>query len=319
MAEISDSEIGKRVTVRLRDGAGYRDLVGHLESRTSLRNRHGELLQFDPELIHIWKVIDEVPRTTTSGAPLSIRIFELEQLIAATWLPKESEMIGGWLFRADIGITKRANSALALNSDKSESQIDEQIDELVKWYRQRNLTPTINLVPEIQGDLDESLAQRGFKIYLDVKVMVKDFHIESSNQDLTLLEYSVSESPSNDWLSLQGDEKIESIMMRSPAKYISLFDQNNPRKLIGVGRAGMHEDWAVLSRIFVLPEYRGRGFGRQILNILEVAANKPKIALQVAANNEIAIAMYESAGYQTHHDFRIRELYPQINLAQDCC
>ena len=152
MAEISDSEIGKRVTVRLRDGAGYRDLVGHLESRTSLRNRHGQLLQFDPELIHIWKVIDEVPRTTTSGAPLSIRIFELEQLIAATWLPKESEMIGGWLFRADIGITKRANSALALNSDKSEFQIDEQIDELVKWYRQRNLTPTINLMPEIQGE-----------------------------------------------------------------------------------------------------------------------------------------------------------------------
>ena len=288
MAEISDSEIGKRVTVRLRDGAGYRDLVGHLESRTSLRNRQGQLMHFDPERIHIWKVIDEVPRTATSGAPLSIRIYELERVIAATWLPKESEMIGGWLFRADIGITKRANSALALNSDKSESQIDEQIDELVKWYRQRNLTPTINLVPEIQGDLDESLAQRGFKINLDVKVMVKNFQIESSNEKLALLEYSIADSPSDDWLELQGDEKLESIMLRSPAKYISIFDPNFPRRLVGVGRAGIHEDWAVLSRIFVTPEYRGRGFGRKILNALEVAANQPKLALQVAATNEIA-------------------------------
>ena len=315
MAEISESEIGKRVTVRLRDGAGFRDLVGHLESRTSLRNRQGQLLHFDPEQIHIWKVIEEVPKTATSGAPLSLRIYELERIVAATWLPKESEIIDGWLFRADIGITKRANSALALNSDKSEVQIDE----LVKWYRHRNLTPTINLMPEIQSDLDERLAARGFKIYLDVKVMVKDYQIESSNEDLSLLDYTVTDTPEDEWMALQGDEKLKPIMLRSPAKYISIFDPNNPRNLVGVGRVGLQEDWAVLSRIFVSPEFRGRGYGRQILNALEVAANQPKLALQVASNNQIAISMYESAGYQTHHHFRIRELYPQIDLAQDCC
>ena len=316
MAEISESEIGKRVTVRLRDGAGFRDLVGHLESPTSLRNRHGQLLNFDPEQIHIWKVIDEVPRTATSGAPLSLRIFELERVIAATWLPRESEMIDGWLFRADIGITKRANSALALNSDNPEDQIEEQIENLINWYRKRNITPAVNLMPEIQSDFDERLAAKGFKIYLDVKVMVKDHQIESSNGDVNLLEYRVTDTPSDDWLALQGDQEIKAIMMRSPAKYISIFEEG---KLVGVGRAGLKEDWAVLSRIFVSPEYRGRGFGRKILNALEVAANQPKLALQVAANNQIAISMYESAGYQSHHHFRIRELHPQIDLAQDCC
>ena len=53
MAEISGNAIGKRVTVRLRDGAGYRDLVGHLESQNSIRNRHGELINFDPTEIHL--------------------------------------------------------------------------------------------------------------------------------------------------------------------------------------------------------------------------------------------------------------------------
>ena len=310
MAEISDNDIGKRVTVRLRDGAGFRDLVGHLESCNSIRNRHGELINFDPTEIHLWKVIEEVTRTATSGAPLSIRIYDLEKIMAATWLPKESKEIGGWVFRADIGITKRANSALVLNNHN-------QSDELIAWYRERNLNPTLVLFPEIQVELDEVLETKGFKKYLDVSVMVKNHGMDQSNaKDSKLdLEYSVSEIPSESWLALQGDQKLRELMMRSPAKYISVFDSG---KLVAVGRAGLNQDWAVLSRIYVHPDHRGLGFGRKVLRALEITANKPKIALQVSQENQIAIQLYENTGYQTHHIFRIRELSQQINLVLNC-
>jgi hypothetical protein len=50
--------VGKRVSIRLHDPeGGFRDIVGHLESATSLRNRHGELIEFSPDEIFIWREV----------------------------------------------------------------------------------------------------------------------------------------------------------------------------------------------------------------------------------------------------------------------
>jgi N-acetylglutamate synthase len=50
--------IGKRVSIRLHDPeGGFRDIVGHLESTTSLRNRHEELIEFSHDEIFIWREV----------------------------------------------------------------------------------------------------------------------------------------------------------------------------------------------------------------------------------------------------------------------
>ena len=50
--------IGKRVTIRLHDPAGgFRDIVGHLETTESLRNRHGTLVNFAHNEIFIWREV----------------------------------------------------------------------------------------------------------------------------------------------------------------------------------------------------------------------------------------------------------------------
>jgi hypothetical protein len=52
--------LGKRVTIRLHDTeGGFRDIVGHLESPHSLRNRHGKLIEFEHEKIFIWREVIE--------------------------------------------------------------------------------------------------------------------------------------------------------------------------------------------------------------------------------------------------------------------
>ena len=46
--------IGARVSIRFHDPeGGFRDLVGYLESENSLRNRHGELIEFDVKKIEV--------------------------------------------------------------------------------------------------------------------------------------------------------------------------------------------------------------------------------------------------------------------------
>lgn len=52
--------IGKRVTIRLHEPEdGFRDIVGHLESPITLRNRHGKLIEFSYDEIALWKEVVE--------------------------------------------------------------------------------------------------------------------------------------------------------------------------------------------------------------------------------------------------------------------
>lgn len=56
-----------------------------------------------------------------------------------------------------------------------------------------------------------------------------------------------------------------------------------------------------LMRIAVLPEYRGRGYSRRLMERLEISARERKIAemtLEVRAGNETAINLYRSFGFQ---------------------
>jgi cysteinyl-tRNA synthetase len=58
LASQFEALIGKRVTIRLHDeGGGFRDIVGVLESATSLRDRHGQLLKFSHSEIFIWRQV----------------------------------------------------------------------------------------------------------------------------------------------------------------------------------------------------------------------------------------------------------------------
>ena len=65
--------LGKRVTIRLHDGAGsFRDIVGVLQSETSLINRRGETVDFDPDHAAAFRVIPIFNRRDSSHDSLSI-------------------------------------------------------------------------------------------------------------------------------------------------------------------------------------------------------------------------------------------------------
>ncbi len=302
MAEISDSDIGKRVTIRLHDEPGYRDIVGHLLSSTSLKNRHGQIVNFDPKKIHLWREIVEVPRTATSGAPFSMRVNDLERIANRTWVAKEEFEIGNWIFRADVGITRRANSALILGNDN-------HIDQLISWYQTRNLQPTVSLVPALNEKLDEVLEKSGFEKLLDLEVMVKD-PINAK----AAFDYEVYEKPSKEWLAVHKDEQILPLLNRTSSKYIQI---TNDKELIAIGRIAYADDWAVISRIWVTPNRRGQGFGRKMLQALENESNGAKLALQVRQENIEAYELYKSAGYLNHHICRFRALPQQINQSHN--
>lgn len=56
LPEVSD--IGSKVSIRVFEpGGGFRDILGTLESLTTVRKKSGELHSFDPHTIAVWKVV----------------------------------------------------------------------------------------------------------------------------------------------------------------------------------------------------------------------------------------------------------------------
>jgi ribosomal-protein-alanine N-acetyltransferase len=73
------------------------------------------------------------------------------------------------------------------------------------------------------------------------------------------------------------------------------FVAGDPHRLEGIG-------W--IATIGVLPEYRGRGIGRALLEACEAQMNLPTVKLSVRPTNTEAIRMYQNAGFLTLETWR---------------
>jgi cysteinyl-tRNA synthetase len=65
--------LGKRVTLRLHEGDGtFRDIVGVLQSETSLIDRRGKTIHFNPDEVAVFRIIPVFNRRDVSHGQLSI-------------------------------------------------------------------------------------------------------------------------------------------------------------------------------------------------------------------------------------------------------
>jgi hypothetical protein len=220
--------IGKRVTIRLIDGVGYRDIVGILQDSTSLINRHGEKIDFAEEKIAIWREVVAPPDRAGSGAPLSNRIMELELLSNKTWPAPTRIQRGGWLYRSANGFSFRANSVLPHGKapyGEPLKDLDEEIDFCIDYYQKLGLKPTIAVPLPIFQELDLKLGSLGWKAEIKAHFLVKDI----SGTDLADnhgFELTVNPELTPEWIALQGDGAIKEIMQAYPASYLSLIFEN---------------------------------------------------------------------------------------------
>ena len=314
--------IGARVSIRFHDPeGGFRDLVGYLESENTLRNRHGELIEFDHEKIAIYKVIDEVNHLAGHGAPLSMRIQELEKVLTTTWPPVKQDFFGNWLLRTSGRFTLRANSVLPCGKapyGEPNTDIDEALKHVIAHYEKEGLVPTFSIPLPIFQDLDSKLVEGGWIEKVRAHVMVADIAKKVSNQSQFTV--FVSDNFDNAWLSLQDDHGVAELMRAYPALYASVLDGE---KLIGVGRTSHAGGWSALSRVFVDPAHRGKGVSKLIVNSLLDAsfeAGIKKSVLQVDSKNTIALALYSSLGFSFHHEYVYRSYPKTLNLiSEECC
>lgn len=314
--------IGARVSIRFHDPeGGFRDLVGYLESENTLRNRHGELIEFDHEKIAVYKVIEEKMNLAGHGAPLSVRIQELENVLTTTWPPVKEELFGKWLLRTSGKFTMRANSVLPCGKapfGEPPKEIDEAITHVVAHFEKHGLVPTFSIPLPTYQELDSKLFDNGWIEKVRAHVMVADIAPLAMNK--SKFKTTISESFDDAWLALQKDHGVAELMRACPALYASVFDGE---KLIGVGRTSHADGWSALSRVFVEPDYRGQGVSKLIVNALlstSFEAGIKKSVLQVDSKNTVAISLYSSLGFSFHHEYVYRSYQETLNLiSEECC
>jgi len=302
------------MTVRMHDpDGGYRDILGILESPTTIRKRDGSTVSFDPERIAIWRKIPPRVERAGKGSPLSLRINEMERAASATWPAAEQVPLGDWVLRASGKFTMRANSVLALG--EPHIGMEEAIEKVVSFYRERDLIPTFHITLPTQVELDVLLEDKGWTEKIIVHVMVADIEV-SELPPSEVGTWELSTAPSDEWIRLQKDEGVREIMERYPAIYAGLRVGG---ELIAAGRAAVFDGWSVLTRLFVRPDFRGQGLSKNLVTLLlneSVKEGATKALLQVDSKNATAIALYKKMGFTLHHAYKYRLLQPTANQSQ---
>ena len=303
--------IGQRFSIRLRDPeGGYRDVVGHLKTANSLINRKGQEISFNPEQIFVWREIVERPTLAGKGAPLTLRVLELDQICNLTWPATENYENFGWLMRAAGGVTNRANSVLPLVANLEGGPLTDFAEKLAvtqEFYRKRNL-PTIFQValPKWQV-LYDKLCSIGATETLRGNTMVTD--LTSAKQKIPAgFEIVQSDQISTEWLEVHPTPGIEKILSGCDATYLTVVKDG---QTIAACRIALANGWSSITRVFVHDYFRGQGLGKAIVAAaLEASFEQgaTKAVLQVEASNVIAIGVYESLGFNFHHEYSYLEL-----------
>jgi len=313
-ANLDPGLIGQRLTLRLHDPeGGYRDLVGVLESATTLRKRSGEIVVFDPQQIAIVHPIKDIPQRAGSGAPLSLRIAELEALSTLTWPPREIKKMGQWQLRISDGVTYRANSVFVAGPPPfgiAGVDIDDAIEQVEEIYSASNLPAVFHLITPTYQEFADHLISKGWQEKVGAAFMVSDI-TESLDITDTLIEKNLTllneDSPTPEFLALHNDEILETIMNSYPARYFSICSNGIT---IATARMAISESWAIVTRLIVSESHRRQGLAELLMQAClgySHSQEVEKMCLQVDRSNLGAQALYEKMGFRVHHTYSFIE------------
>jgi GNAT superfamily N-acetyltransferase len=303
------SWLGRRVSVRRAvrdtgdgtDGARYSDVVGDLialdgESAT-VETRHGTVQVPLPDV-----AIARVAPPSTADE------LALEAVAAQGWQPAETAAVGGWLLRATGGFTSRGNSVLPLRSPGVPLQ--EALERAGAWYAERGLPLKLQVPTEARRLLDAELGERGWPILTETQVLAA--RLDLLGRDARAATVRLDAEPDDAWLARYRDGAglhpvARALLVRH--ERVVFASVREGADVLAIGRGVIDQDWLGIAAVEVDPAHRRRGLGSVVMAALwqwgrEQGARRSY--LQVEADNEPALALYERLGYWHHHAYRYR-------------
>jgi ribosomal protein S18 acetylase RimI-like enzyme len=312
-------QVGRRVVVRYRRPPGSQPPLTDVVGVVTAMDHHGLTVEATsgPVTVRGEDVVvarPVPPKPVRRGRPhTSISTVELERLMADGWRAVEEEWLGDWMLRASSGFTGRGNSVLPLGDPGS--SMESAIEHAEEWYAIRGLPSQFHVdLPRSGQAADEPLGlvllDRGYVAVAPTVVMTgASSDIEPLRDDAAQVDVSASLEP--DWLAAYGRQRptqpgiTEQLLTGSPGQlFLSTSDRSGA--ISALARLSVHPGWVGLQALWVEPSHRGRGLGRTVVQAAGMLTRQrriPSIYLQVEVDNELAIRLYESEGFRTHHTY----------------
>ena len=314
--------VGRRVSVRRRVPGGLSDVVGELveadDTHLVVRRRDGHLVDIAAADFVSGRVVPPATQRLRTAADVSV--LTLERVAAHGWRPLEQEALGQWQLRAGAGFTGRANSVLPLG--EPDRPLAQALDAVRTWYRDRHLTPLIQVPLPLLAELDAALGDDGWTAANPVVVMVGDVAAAllatqsqlSLRPDNVSVTSSVATEPDDDWMrlyhyrgtALPAAARDVLVNVEQPL-FVTTRDADG--RPVAVARAAITGPWVGVTAVTVDPSVRRRGVGTATMrDVLAESGRRGArhVYLQVAQENEAARTMYGALGFTDHHRYQYR-------------
>lgn len=309
------TDVGRRVVVRrrlARPVAGQRltDVLGELVALTdqtlTVRRPGGELVHIATADIVAAKPVPPPSRRWPSDR-------RLEEIAAQGWRGLEEELLGEWRLRAAGGFTGRANSVLPIG--ESDRPLPAALAAVSAWYAERALPPLAQVPLPLAAGVDRALEAAGWRAYNPTRVLVAEtarmLAACPEQPGLPLVRFAAA--PDDEWLAgyhYRGralpDGAIRVLTNASDPTFAATADGAG---LLGVARGVTDEGWLGVTALTVSERARRRGVARHLMRGLAhwgAARGAEQIYLQVAEDNEPALALYAGLGFLVHHRYHYR-------------
>ncbi|BFT71600.1 GNAT family N-acetyltransferase [Paenibacillus sp. P36] len=249
---------------------------------------------------------------------------EIDTIASNTWPAEITAYIDNWQLRATQGVTKRANSVLAIGDYPKTANWLPLIEQ---FYADKGLPAIFHISDASPPGLDEMLDAQGYAFELPCLMMFANAQETATfAQEKLLLKPPLSIT--TEWISQVDEEWLDAFLELERYDktlkdcYKGICDRISQTKgfvklkkdhqIIAVATAIVEGEYAGFLNVVVSEKERGQGLSYYLLHALSswsLEHGATQQYLQVVASNTTAVSLYEKLGYQTKYRYHYRMKY----------
>ena len=256
------------------------------------------------------------------------RLAELDLLMASAWPAAQVAREAGWQFRFTEGVTRRANSVLAVGQP---DDLEAAIDAAERFYAGLG-APPVFYVSEASSpeSLADALTIREYTSSATTWILWSETDtVIAATSAIHGWPLDTSSEVGDAWFdtywgveaarrfSAAKAAVLRSVLLQpqAPAIFVSARDPERQTGVaLAVGQAVIQDRWACVQCLATRPEVRRRGAATAVLSRLAAEAGRAgaeRIFAAVMADNPASLRLFERASFRRSHRYRYFSRRPQ--------